>query len=200
MYRINNVIYLNERELAHYNHNHDALGRFAKSNTTLISRSKSAKTTSSASGYQKQLNKLDKREAKARAKAMRSDYVADRAKFKGKKEKAVQKLAQKTAYKKEAARLNTEKKRLAKEVVAKKYDISMRDAKRNTKIPQDVLVAAFVPNPLNTVATPLGVATNIGTAHYLSNRRYQTKYGEHPRAMKGTKYRVRAKQQKWEHR
>lgn len=81
---------LGDNELTHYNHNHDALGRFAKS--------------SGARSAQRQLRSLEVKRVKALGKEMKADYKYSKARAKYEDSGSKSKLKRKKLYDKAAKR------------------------------------------------------------------------------------------------
>lgn len=172
MYYLGNGVAINsKRVLVHYNHNHDALGRFAKSATATIS---SKKTLSKPKDYKKRLNKLDKVSTDALGKAAKAAYKGQHTKAKG-----YQKISKQAAAK---------KKQVGREAVKKHYTVKMRDVYRNTERKRDAVVYAslIAVSPVRPIIPALG--------YYAVSRskasKIEAKTGINPRAVPGKKYYV----------
>ena len=180
-------------ELYHYNHNHDALGRFSKSVGRVSSRQ-----VSSPGQYSRKANKLEKMSSEGRAKALKKEYKAKKLSAKGKKAAARLQEAQAKKYRDIASKAGNAAKKTAGEAFAKKhYTISEKVYERNTENAKDWAVAAGI-----GLLMPAPRAVRLGT--YLaydaaSDRRSSSKYGtkkgsnagEHPRGMYTKKYKVK---------
>lgn len=168
-------------ELYHYNHNHDALGRFAKSAGASIS---NAGNASYGKQYKKQLNKMDKLSAKARGRAMESEYKAKM----GNPKKREKNLAKAKEYRKISKNADDQAKKLVQKALNDHYDVSMQDVYRNSKKSKDVAIsvaAGLAYAPIITIP-----AYNLGARAY-TNKKYGNYYnGENPRRVSGKKYKV----------
>ena len=168
-------------ELCHYNHNHDALGRFAKSAGASISKAGNA---SYGKQYKKQLNKMDKLSTKARGRAMESEYKAKMGNPRN-REKNITKAKE---YRKISKNADNQAKKLVQKALNDHYDVSMQDVYRNSKKRKDVavsVVAGLAYAPIITIP-----AYNLGARAY-TNKKYGNYYnGENPRRVSGKKYKV----------
>ena len=177
-------------ELYHYNHNHDALGRFARSVGSVSSRS-----VSSPSQYQKKVNKLEKLSSDGRAKAMKKEYKSEVLSKKGKKAAARLQKAQAKKYREIASKARNSAKKTAGEAFSKKhYTVSEKIVNRNTENGRDwavaIGIAALMPAP-----KPVRIGTYLAY-DTISDSRSLSKYGprnkgESPRNMYTTKYSIK---------
>jgi len=178
-----NIKSLGDNELAHYNHNHDALGRFAGSVGSVSSR-----VSSSPKQYKKQLNKLNALSAYGRGRAMEQEYKSGKARSKGDVNTAAKKAKKAKTYREIAAKADSAERRIVKEAVAKNYNVGMKQVRRNSKKGKDIAAS------LGLVPIYGGV---IGAGGYnlavraKDNHIYKQRYnGETPRSVSGTKYSV----------
>lgn len=187
-YLTNGVMVLSNRELAHYNHNHDKLGRFAKSANAAIT---SKKALSTPKDYKRQLNRLDRVNVDARAGAMTSEYKASKAKRKGDTTKAKLYQANAKKYRKISQKAANRTKQLGKEAVKKNYDVKMTHVwtHSTSERRKDAIVAVslIAGSPVRPIIPYLGYYAVSTTK---SRKRYEPIYGEAPRKMLGTKYKV----------
>lgn len=167
----NGVMILNERELAHYNPNHDKLGRFAKSANATIS---STKPMVKPKDYQKRLNKLDRVRTDAIGKSVKAT-----AKGYSKKAAGYKKISQKSAAK---------IKQVGKEAAKKHYDVKTRDVYRNSERKRDAIVYASLvaASPIRPILPAAGYAL----VSRSKGNRLEKQYGVNPRAVPGKKYYV----------
>lgn len=175
------VRYLGDTELMHYNHNHDKLGRFARSSGVAISKASSAST---GTQYRKQLKKMDKIATKARGKAMESEYKSKMGSAKN-REKYQAKTKE---YRKVESDANAKSKELVQKALNDHYDVSMQEVYRNSKKNTDIamsVVAASAMNPFITVP-----AYNIGVRAHTKRVYGNTYNGENPRKVRANRYNV----------
>lgn len=179
-------------ELFHYNHNHDALGRFAGKVGGVAS-----KSASSPKQYQKKANKLEKLSSDGRAKAMKKEYKSTILSEKGKNKKSKELKKEAQEYKKLASQAKANAKKTAGEAFSKKhYNVSESKYLRNTEMKRDVAVLiadrALVPTRILRVGT---VAGYYAASNSIAKSRYgDPDYGgENPRQMVTTKYSVKKK-------
>lgn len=179
-------------ELYHYNHNHDALGRFARSVGSV-----SSKVVSSPGQYQKKANKLEKLSSAGRAKAMKKEYKAKTLSEKGNSKKSKELKKEAKEYKKLASQAKVNAKKTAGEAFSKKhYNVSESKYLRNTEMKRDVAVLiadrALVPTRILRAGTALGY---YAASDSIAKSRYgDPDYGgENPRQMVTTKYSVKKK-------
>lgn len=175
------VRYLGDTHLSHYNHNHDRLGRFARSSVVAISKSNSAST---GKQYKKQLKKMDRIASTARGKAMEADYKGKM----GNANKREKYQAKAKEYRNVESEANKQASKLVEKALNDHYDVSMQEVYRNSKKNKDIamsIVAASAINPLISVP-----GYNIA-ARASSKRKYGNTYGgENPRKVRGTRYNV----------
>lgn len=180
-------------ELCHYNHNHDALGRFAKSVGSI-----SSKKVSSPGQYQRKANKLEKMSSEGRAKALTKEYKAEKLSKKGKKKAAKLQKDQAKKYREIASKAKDSAKKTAGEAFSKKhYTVSEEIYERNTQRKRDVAVAVGI-GALMPAPKPVRVGSYLAY-DVVADRRSSSKYGvkkgnnagEHPRGMYTKKYSVK---------
>lgn len=190
-YGSDGLIYsLGDNELYHYNHNHDALGRFAGKVGSVSSRS-----VSSPREYKRKANKLESLSTKGRAKAMKKEYKSDSLSKKGKNVKAKLEKAQAKKYRDISSKAGNMAKKTAGEAFSKNhYTVSEKIVKKSTERGKDWAVAIGIAE-LMPASGPVRGATY--AAYYkASNVRSEKKYGssnkgENPRQMYATKYSVK---------
>ena len=172
-------------ELYHYNHNHDALGRFAKSVGSV-----SAMPASTPRQYAKKANKLEKLSTKGRGKAMVKENTAGKMEAKRNKKGAKLAKAQAKKYREIASKAENAAKKTAAEAYTKKhYTVKEKVVRRNAKAKQDFWIS------MGIAASGYGAIPVIGynaAVRYKDKRVYGGRYnGETPRNVYGKKYSVK---------
>ena len=169
-------------ELYHYNHNHDALGRFAKSVGSVSSRS-----SSTPRQYKKQLNKLDALSAKGRGRAMEAEYKSGKAKSKGNVKKAKKKAAQAKKYREIAGKADKRARKVADDAIARNYNVGMKQVKRNSKKGKDITMSILLGSGYGAIGAGAYNVAVRGKDNHIYKQRYN---GQTPRSVPGTKYTV----------
>ena len=172
-------------ELYHYNHNHDALGRFASKVGGV-----SSMPVSTPRQYKKKLNQLEKLSAKGRGMAMYEENRAGKQKAKNNERGAKYSRDQAKKYRKAANKADAAAKRTAAEAFTKeKYSVSEKIVTRNSQKTKDVLISAGILAVKGGI--PVVVGYNVG-AHIKDNKVYRGRYkGENPRKVYGKSYSVK---------
>lgn len=188
IYLGNGIVLTDQQTLRHYNHNHDALGRFARSSGATIT---SKKALTKPREYQRQLKKLDRINVDARSAAMKSEYKAGKLNRKGNTTKAKQKLSDAKKYRNISEKAASRAKQLGKEAVKKNYDVKMKQVwtRSTSERRKDAIVFAglVAASPIRPIIPYIGYDV-VATSR--SRKRYEPIYGEAPRKMLGNKYKV----------
>ena len=191
------VRYLGDTYLAHYNHNHDKLGRFAKSNGSRMA-------------YSYALNRMDNRHVKLRGKEMKATISSERT---AKKLSKISKSNRPASYEKTKTKLNKQKKKIdsykkeqkdiekqinktISDATKKGYTVKSIQTSESSQSGKDIVTMYLAVRTGAVIAGPVGAAGGYLAKNAIQNKLYESRYenrfgGQNPSNIQGNTFRVR---------